>query len=149
LFGADFDHRQKAMKESEAEARFDEAWKKTIEPIVSKADECDVELVREHVKGQGANYIRDDATHRHFKLQNKFFIAQLVAPDECDQLWLVPSAIRDPWTVYVKFAEVPIKEQFEEMARQIGWRPEQLAEKLLVDFMESTLRKKVKRRYEQ
>jgi hypothetical protein len=148
IFGSDFDDRAKKMSETEAEARFDMAWKATIEPVVSNADECDIDLVREHVKGQGANYIRDEAKHRHFKLNNKFFIAQLVSADECDQLWLVPSAIRDPWTVYVKFAEVRVKEQFEEEATKLGWRPEQLGEKLLADFMESTLHARVKRRYE-
>src|SRR4051794_10724761 len=86
MFGDDFDHRAKAMGAAEVESRFDATWENKIEPVVRTADACDVALVREHVKGQGANYIRDEAEHRHFKLDNKFFIAQLVSDDECDQL---------------------------------------------------------------
>ena len=64
------------------------------------------------------------------------------------QLWLIPSAIRDPWTIYVKFAEVPIKERFEEEARKLKWSDLQdLAEKLLLDFLESVTLEKYKRRY--
>jgi hypothetical protein len=76
-----------------------------------------------------------------------FFRRTLIRKDECDQLWLVLSAIRDPWTIYVKFAEVPTKEQYEQQAKALGWQPEALAEKLLLDFLESVTHKEYHRRY--
>lgn len=148
LFGDDFDHRRDVMTPAEAQQRFDQAWTRTIEPVVAMADRCEVSLVREHVRGNAAGFINDRASHVHFKLDGKFFVAQLPSAAECDQLWIVPSAVRDPWTIYVKFAEVPIKERFEKEANRLGWaRPEDLAEKLLVDFLESVGQERVERRY--
>lgn len=148
IFGPDFDYRKSSMPSIEAEKRFDTVWQETIERVIAHADPCDVELVREHVKGKSATHINSDAIHRHFDLDGKFFIAQLPSEGECDQLWLIPSGIRDPWTIYVKFAEVPIKQRFEKEAKKLGWsQPEHLAEKLLLDFLESVTKEDYNRGY--
>jgi len=37
---------------------------------------------------------------------------------------------------------VPIREEFDKVAKQLGWeKPEELGEKILLDFMESVTRK--------
>jgi len=148
IFGHDFDYWKNSMPPVEAEKRFDKAWHETIEHMVAPADPCAVELVREHVKAKAAAPVNSAAVHRHFDLDGRFFIAQLPSEGVCDQLWLIPSGIRDPWTVFVKFAEVPIKERFEKEAKELGWaEPEHLAEKLLLDFLESVTKEDYKRRY--
>ena len=55
----------------------------------------------------------------------------------CDQLWFIPSSSADPRTVYVKFATMDMKRDFDALASKLGWKPEKLGEKLLLDFMET------------
>jgi hypothetical protein len=148
VFGDDFDYRRDKMSQPEAQKRFDTAWTSQIEKCVQEADPCDIAFVRKYVKGKGVGYINDNAQHRHFKIQGKGFIAQLPSSDVCDQLWLVSSAIKDPFAIHVPFAAATIVTRFEEAAKSLQWVPEQLAEKVLVDFLESVTRERFERLYE-
>jgi len=99
-------------------------------------------FVRSKVAHYAQNFISDSAKHREFTLANCQFICQLTGERTCDQLWFIPSTSGDPRTLYVKFETVPIKEEFDATARTLGWeKPEELAEKILLDFMESVNRK--------
>ena len=52
---------------------------------------------------------------------------------------IVFRACRDVRTLYVKFA-APIKDAFDKLAGKLGWKPEQLGEKIVLDFMETVTR---------
>ena len=69
------------------------------------------------------------------------FIAQLPDMSTCNQLWFIPSSGADPRTIYVSFDTVEIKRAFDGIAQDLGWKPDDLGEKLLLDFMESATRK--------
>jgi hypothetical protein len=75
-------------------------------------------------------------------LANCFFICQLPDSETCNQLWFIPSASGDPRSLYVRFESVPVKDAFDKLAWDLGWvNPEELGEKILLDFVESVTRK--------
>lgn len=141
VFGKDVDKRE-ALTVPEAIEWFDGIWKSVLEEAVQKAEVCNIDFVRSKVPHYSQKYIQDNASHREFTLANCFFICQLPNPQTCNQLWFIPSASGDPRTLYVKFKTVPIKEEFDAIASELGWeKPEELGEKILLDVME-TIRKK-------
>ena len=144
-FGKDVDRREK-LKDAEAVEWFDGIWKATLEIAVRGASPCDLEFVRSKVPHYAQNFISGSAKHREFTLAYCQFICQLTDERTCDQLWFIPSTSGHPRTLYVKFDTVPIKEEFDATARRLGWeKPEELAEKILLDFMESVNRKDYRR----
>ncbi|HEX4142961.1 MAG TPA: hypothetical protein VHY91_05385 [Pirellulales bacterium] len=147
VFGDDFDYRRKEMGDEEAEKRFDTAWADSLQEKAIKGDLLPLDVVRKHVTGTPGGYIKVDAEHKHFRIENKYFIAQFPSDSECDQLWPIASAIKDPWTIYVKFAEVAIVERIETESQKIGWTPEQLAEKLMLEFLETVTHETFERLY--
>lgn len=140
VFGKDVDTREK-LADAEAIAWFDRVWKSNLQQAVERATPCDIEFVRSKVPHYAQNFINDTAQHREFTFANCFFICQFSDPHTCDQLWFIPSTSGDPRTLYVKFKTVPIKEDFDKIAGRLGWKPEELGEKILLDFMESVTRK--------
>ena len=146
IFGKDVDKRE-AMSDVEAVDWFNRVWESTLCHAVGNARQCDVTFVRDKVKGQARNFIDSDASHREFTLSNCQFICQLPDRKTCDQLWFIPSTSGDPRTDYVKFESIPIKESFDRVSRSLGWeKPEELAEKLLLDFVETVERNDVNER---
>jgi len=141
VFGMDVDAREH-LTNDEAVAWFDRIWDSHLQRAVENASPCDIDFVRSKVPHYSQNFIDNAARHREFTLANCFFICQLPDLQTCDQLWFIPSASPDPRTLYVKFESVPVKEAFDELARSLGWaKPEELGEKILLDFLESTTRK--------
>lgn len=146
VFGKDVDRRE-GLSDDEAIVWFDRLWDSTLRGAVERASACDLVFVRSKVPHYAQGFIDDNATHREFTLGNCLFICQLVDPQTCNQLWFISSTSGDPRTLYVKFDTVPIKEAFENTARDIGWdNPEELAEKILLDFMETTTRRNFRTR---
>jgi hypothetical protein len=140
VFGKEVDARER-LTDAEAIAWFDQKWESLLQREVQKASPCDIDFVRSKVPHYAQNFIDDDARHREFTLANCFFICQLSDSETCNQLWFIPSSSADPRTLYVKFESVPVKEAFDEVARKLGWpKPEELGEKILLDFMESVTR---------
>jgi len=141
VFGKDVDAREE-LSDDEAVSWFDDVWKASLQHAVERASSCEIDFVRSKVPHYAQTFINAEAQHREFTLANCFFICQLIDAKTCDQLWFIPSASADPRTLYVKFESVPVKEAFDEMARKLGWpKPEELGEKVLLDFMESVTRK--------
>lgn len=141
VFGKDVDARER-LSDKDAIAWFDRVWTTSLQRAVHEASSCDIEFVRSKVPHYAQNFIEADAQHREFTLANCFFICQLIDAQTCDQLWFIPSASADPRTLYVKFESVPVKEAFDKCAKELGWqKPEELGEKILLDFMESVTRK--------
>lgn len=137
VFGWDVDIREK-LSDIEAVEWFDRLWTSVLQKAVERASECDLEFVRSKVPHYSQCYIDDAARHREFTLSQCLFICQLAGPYACNQLWFIPSTSGDPRTLYVKFGSVPAKEGFDDIARRLGWaQPEELALRLLSDFMKS------------
>lgn len=144
VFGIEVDQRE-ALPNPDAVAWFDRVWAGRLEEAVRKATPCELSFVREKVPFKSQSYIRDGAKHREFTLANCLFIVQLTDASTCDQLWFIPSSSADPRTVYVKFATMDIKREFDAMASKLGWKPEELGEKLLLDFMETVQQRSYRR----
>ncbi len=141
VFGKDVDTRER-LTDSQAIDWFNKVWKSSLQQAVEQASPCDIDFVRSKVPPYAQTYIDPKARHREFTLAYCFFICQLPDPQTCDQLWFIPSASGDPRTLYVRFRTVPVKEAFDKLARNLGWeKPEELGEKILLDFMESVTRR--------
>ena len=141
VFGKNVDRRE-AMNDAEALDWFNQIWESTLHIAIGSARRCDIDFVRDKVKGQATHFIDDNANHKEFTLAGCQFICQMPNPQTCDQLWFIPSTSGDPRTVYVKFETIPVKDAFDRISRGLGWdKPEELAEKLLLDFMETVERR--------
>ena len=136
VFGKDVDTRER-LTDPEAIAWFDRIWTSNLQEAVEHASPCDIDFVRGKVPHYAQNFIDATARHREFTFANCLFICQLPDPQTCNQLWFIPSTSGDPRTLYVKFETVPIKEAFDKLAGKLGWKPEKLGEKILLDFMET------------
>jgi len=112
---------------------------------VEASDECDLDFVRSNVLPQTQHWLRADATYRYVRLAKCSFIAQLIDPESCDQLWFILSSRGDPRSLFVKFPTLADKEAFVEAAQELGWRPEDLGLKILTDFLNTVSRHKVGR----
>jgi len=139
VFGKDVDTRER-LTDPEAIVWFDRIWESSLRQAVEQASPCDIEFVRSKVPHFAQNFIDSSARHREFTFANCLFICQLPDSQTCNQLWFIPSASADPRTLYVRFEKVPIKEAFDKLAANLGWKPEKLGEKILLDFMETVTR---------
>jgi hypothetical protein len=139
VFGKDVDTRER-LSDPEAVAWFDRIWESNLRRAVEQASPCDIDFVRAKVPHFAQNFIDESAGHREFTFANCLFICQLPDPQTCNQLWFIPSTSGDPRTLYVKFKTVPIKEAFDRLAGKLGWKPDELGEKILLDFMETVTR---------
>jgi hypothetical protein len=141
VFGMDVDARE-GLSDDEAIKWFDRVWEATLQRAVEQASPCDVGFVRTKLPQYAQSFIDAKARHREFTLDSCFFICQLADDQTCDQLWFVPSVSPDPRALYIRFKTVPTKDAFDELAKHLGWgKPRELAEKLILDFMESVTRK--------
>lgn len=136
VFGVEVDQRER-LSDPDAVAWFDRIWQHSLEEAVQRASLCSLSFVREKVPHKSQGFINDRAKHREFTLAYCQFIVQMTDSTTCDQLWFIPSSSADPRTVYVKFATMDIKREFDSLASKLGWKPEKLGEKLLLDFMET------------
>jgi hypothetical protein len=139
IFGIEVDQRE-SLSQPDAIVWFDGVWKSRLEHAVKQATPCDLSFVKEKVPYKSQSFIDENASHREFTLLYCLFIVQMTNASTCDQLWFIPSSSADPRTVYVKFATMDIKREFDALASKLGWKPEKLGEKLLVDFMETVLK---------
>src|SRR5271157_347611 len=144
VFGREVDIRER-LSEADAIAWFDRVWESQLAKEVEASDECDLDFVRSNVLPQAQHWLRADATHRYVRLANCSFIAQLIDPESCDQLWFILSSSGDPRSLFVKFPTLADKEAFVEAAHELGWRPEDLGLKILTDFLNTVSRHKVGR----
>jgi hypothetical protein len=134
VFGRDVDIREK-LSGPEAIAWFDRVWESQLAREVEKSDECDLDFVRSNVLPQTIRWLKPNATYRYVRLANCSFIAQLIDPESCDQLWFILSSSGDPRSLFVKFSTMAEKEAFDKKASELGW-------KILTDFLDTVSRKK-------
>lgn len=139
VFGKNVDERE-ALSDPDAIQWFDRVWESTLSAAVNGASPCDLDFVRTKVPYSARGFISENAQHREFTLSGCMFICQLPNSTTCDQLWFIPSSSADPRILFVKFETMAIREAFDEVAGKLKWKPEELAEKILLDFMESVTR---------
>jgi len=136
VFGKDVDRREH-LEGTEAITWFQRVWNSKIESALRKATDIDANSVLNKVPEQSRTYVNLAATHKEFWVSGCLFIAQLIDPQSCDQLWYISSTSGDPRTLYVKFATVAERERFGEIARRLGWEDEALGLKLARDFIDT------------
>jgi hypothetical protein len=141
VFGREVDIREK-LSGPEAIAWFDRVWESQLAKEVEKSDECDLDFVRSNVLPQTIRWLKPNATYRCVRLANCLFIAQLIDPESCDQLWFILSSSGDPRSLFVKFPTMAEKEAFDKKAHELGWKSEELGLKILTDFLDTVSRKK-------
>ncbi len=141
VFGREVDIRE-GLSDAEAIAWFDRVWESQLAKEVEESDECDLDFVRSNVLPQTQHWLRAGATYRYVRLAKCSFIAQLIDPESCDQLWFILSSSGDPRTLFVRFPTMADKEEFIQAAQELGWRPEDLVLKILRDFLEVVTRHK-------
>jgi len=144
VFGREVDIRER-LSEAEAIAWFDRVWGSQLAKEVEASDECDLDFVRSNVLPQAQHWLKTDATHRYVRLANCSFVAQLIDPESCDQLWFILSSSGDPRSLFVKFPTLAAREAFVKAAQELGWKPEDLGLKILTDFLHTVSRHKVGR----
>ena len=142
VFGKEVDTRERLSKDN-AVAWFDRVWDSHLSKAVEEAEECDVDFVRSKVSQHSLPFINPNAAHREFRLSGCMFICQLTDPQTCDQLWFIPSSSADPRILFVKFPTLPDKEAFDSTAAGLGWKPEDLGLKILMDFLDTMRRRRV------
>lgn len=147
LFGKDVDER-KRMTDEQLIERFDTVWRNSLNSAVAKADRCDADDARRKLKSDQQSFVKDDQDQREFWLEGGLFIAQLSIEDkttqELTQLWFIKSSNVDPRTLFITFDTVNMREEFARLAQQLRYKDDELGKKLLLDFMETVLRKSVR-----
>jgi len=105
-----------------------------------------LEDARRKIKPDQQRWLDKNQEQREFWLEGGLFVAQTTAnaddTHELTQLWFVRSSDIDPRRLFITFATVEIRREFDKIAVEHGWKPEELGEKLLLDFMESATKKK-------
>ncbi len=127
-------------------ARFDTVWAHSLHAAIASADICSLEDARRKIKPDQQRWLDKNQEQREFWLEGGLFVAQTTAnaddTHELTQLWFVRSSDIDPRRLFITFATVEIRREFDKIAVEHGWKPEELGEKLLLDFMESATKKK-------
>lgn len=139
LFGKDVDTREK-MSDEEALHRFDRVWERELRDALLKAERCDPEDALRKLHEKEKPYFDKTQEHREFICRDGLFVAQLKSlPSEMyelTQLWFIRSSNVDPRTLFIKFGTMPERNQFRELAEQLGWEDYNLGKQILLDFLE-------------
>jgi hypothetical protein len=159
IFGEDLDHRKNEMNEQQLIARFDEVWEKTLKHLIERAKLSNKEQkdmiykklseASQRSKYQKQNFFNYDDEHREFRIAGIDGVAQLRSLPEVDeyelnQLWFFFGGDTHPDWLIVRFDTVEKREEFEKIAKSLGWEDDsELGKQLVYDFME-----KIKRRIE-
>jgi hypothetical protein len=151
LFGLDVVKR-KAMKDAEAVALFDSVWGNMLGDAVHSAEVISYEEARGLPREKDRSWVDSSQEHRRFRILDGLHVAQLRQVDtntlEMTNLWFIASSNPDPRTVFVTFATLDIRREFEDQAIQHGLEGQAWGEKLLLDWLESVTQKKYERAYQ-
>lgn len=136
VFGEDSDIRRR-LNDKEATNRFGEVWKSILEPEIRTAPKITVEDAKELLEGKQQDYAIAGFQFRQFSIQAAVFVARLnkdaTKEGVCDQLWSI-GMHRDNTRLCMYFNTVEEKDQFVVIAKQLGWKPQELALQLVMDF---------------
>ena len=139
VFGMDSPQRR-SFNQEECEQRFTKVWADKLEPELRRATPITLEAARELLDPKLHSNLRSGYEYRQFVSENAHFLARLSRDGSlCDQLWSIGAHV-DPARLSVLFRSVDAKRRFDEVAKQLGWEPKWLAEKLLCNFIETVQR---------
>lgn len=141
LFRIDYKTR-KGMDDSQLLELFDDAWENRLKYLVESAEVIQQEEVSRRLLDKHHTYIDSAQEHRSFHYLKAEFIAQLRPLDsnqyELTQLWRVSSLDAHPNTLFITFSSIAEREQFSALARNLRKNEEDIALKLIRNFMELT-----------
>lgn len=138
VFGEDAAERRK-MGPRQVSERFAQVWQDLLEPAIRLAPVIPFEEARELLEGRSLEYALPGYQYRQISIDLAIFLVRLNSgagqDGVCDQLWSL-GAHRDPTRLCVHFDAAETKNRFETIARNLHWKPQDLALQLLVDFLE-------------
>lgn len=139
VFGEDVDVREN-MSDADALARFEAVWTAGLAEKVTQTKPSDSpDEAFKILSDKEKEFFKRDQQHRVFRHKGGLFVAQLLRSSdarlEVTQLWFGRSSDTDPRTLYVRFPTVPLKEEFEVFAKQLGYIDRDLGRLLLLDLM--------------
>lgn len=136
VFGEDSDVRRR-LDLDPAIKRFTQVWKDVLEPKIRTASEITPEKAKELLEGKQREYATAGFQFRQFSIHGAVFVAGLnkdaTEEGRCDQLWSIGTH-RDTTRLCMYFNTVEEKEQFETIAKRLGWQSQELALQLVMDF---------------
>lgn len=148
LFGLDVVKRR-SLKDDEAIALFDSVWNEILKNEVCKAEVISFDEARGLPREKDRSWVDCSQEHRRFRVCDGLHVAQLrhVAEDmlEMTTLWFIASSNPDPRTLFVTFATLDIRRDFEDRAIEHGMEGQAWGEKLLLDWLESVTHKRYDR----
>jgi len=119
---------------------------------VRNAEVISYEEARGLPREKDRSWVDCNQEHRRFRILDGLHVAQLRQVDndtfELTSLWFIASSNPDPRTVFVTFATLDIRREFEDQAIQHGMEGQALGEKLLLDWLESVTQRKYERSYQ-
>ena len=136
VFGRDVDRRDR-LGDEEAAEWFDCVWNDGLGQAVETAQPCDFNCVFRKLRGRAVGFLKPvGVEYPRVHAGGCLFIAQLVEPGEANQLWFVPSSSGgDPRNLLVKFRTMAIREQFDDVARRLGFTSGEFAEQVLLGVL--------------
>lgn len=141
LFGIDYKTR-KGMSRDQLLELFNEAWQNRLQYLVESAEVIIKEEVDRRLLDKYHPFIDSTQEHRSFHYLKAEFIAQLHSVNseqyQLTQLWRVSSSDTHPNTLFITFSDADERTQFSELARKLKKQEEDLALKLIRNFMDVT-----------
>lgn len=148
LFGADVVQRR-ALKDDEAVTLFDSVWGDVLSHAVNKAEVISYEEACGLPREKDRSYVDRTQEHRRFRVRDGLHVAQLRQLDdgslELTNLWFISSSNPDPRTLFVTFATLDIRREFEDHALKNGMEGKEWGETLLLTWLESVTGKRYER----
>lgn len=137
VFGEQSDVRRR-MSDEEAIEHFATVWETKLEPEVRHAPLISAAEASELLEGRQREYAVEGYQFRQFSLHSVVCVVRLNKDAKedgvCDQLWSL-GAHRDNTRLCMYFETVADRDRFEEISRNLGWEPRNLALSLATDFM--------------
>jgi hypothetical protein len=148
IFGGDPDVRRR-MSDQEAEERFAKVWADKLEALVRTAPVISAEQARELLEEKQRTYVTEAGQYRQFMIDAVPIVVRMnkdaTENGICDQIWLL-GAHRDPSRLCMHFETVALKEDFDQLAKSLGYEPRILALELVMDFMRKHPKREAGRR---
>ena len=148
VFGQDSDVRRK-MSDQQLEERFALVWAEKLESEARGATVITADQARELLEEKQREYVLDVGQYRQFVVDSVHFVVHLNhGADQngiCNRLWSLGTH-RDPARLCMVFDTVVEKEDFDVLAKSLGYEPRNLALSLVMDFMRKHPKREPSRR---
>jgi len=144
LFGENIDERRE-LSDHDALRLFSGVWQQSLERAITNASRCDSYDAHGRIKSSEQEEFDFSQEHRMFRIQevNAEFVVQLNstfdsqgnANSELTYLWQIPVSEAQDKILVITFGAVEQREQFRQLANNLGTNDEELGLQLVMDFM--------------